>query len=305
MDVDTCAEATAYNNWLILAQRTSDASCKIYLWIFNSVDAWIRNMIAINTGDGRAAFAVISEMFNKPSRMLQRRLIAHFYSGSFAGKDIDALISQINDSQAKFNSMGKSPSLEAILSKVDALKRAVSTVKASPGISSNATGRIASSILRAVSVLPLTTHRRVFNAPTIIPAHFDGISMSMLALENLVKSIRVKSIRVISDNDKASVLLRALMVSDVYRALAGYVEVAAPDITYDDLVRLARTKNCDNHIQDDGVVTRRQTAYAVDSPAPPRINTPLKVCKHQGKCRHGKSEYHVNARCTLHCTPTG
>jgi hypothetical protein len=93
MDANVRADATAYNNWLILAQRTSDASCKIYLWIFNSVDAPIRKMIVVHAGDGHAASAIISEMFDKPSRMLQQRIVARFYSGRFdAGKGIDILI---------------------------------------------------------------------------------------------------------------------------------------------------------------------------------------------------------------------
>ena len=46
-------EATAYNNWLILAQRTSDAPCKIYRWISIGVDASIRKMIVTRAGDGR------------------------------------------------------------------------------------------------------------------------------------------------------------------------------------------------------------------------------------------------------------
>ena len=105
-------------------------------------------------------------MFDKPSRMLQRKFIARFYSGSFdAVKGIDVLISQIDDSQVKINSMGKSPSLEAILSKVDALKVWVSTAK-----EDNATGRAASLIFWAAFASPLATRRRAFNAPKTIMA---------------------------------------------------------------------------------------------------------------------------------------
>ena len=43
-----------------------------------------------------------------------------FFSGSFsAAKGIDILISQINELQAKVNSMGMPPSITTILSKVD------------------------------------------------------------------------------------------------------------------------------------------------------------------------------------------
>lgn len=83
MDDDDHNDATAYNNWLVLAQSDSDLSCKMYLWIFKAVDAPIHKIIVTKIGDGPAAFAVISEMSDKPSRMLHRRLIARFYSGSF------------------------------------------------------------------------------------------------------------------------------------------------------------------------------------------------------------------------------
>lgn len=120
MKPDKRREATAYNNWLILAQRTSGAPCKIYLCIFNGVDAPIRKIIVTHAGDGRAAFAVTSDMLDKPSRMLQRRLIARFFRGSFdAAKELDVLISHINDSQTKINSMGKSPTMDSILAKIE------------------------------------------------------------------------------------------------------------------------------------------------------------------------------------------
>lgn len=103
--------------------------------------------------------------------------------------------------------------------------------------------------------------------------------MCLKNLENLVNSIGV-----ISDDDKASVLLRALMVSDLYCALAENVEVTTPDIAYGNFVRLARNENNNNRIQDDGVVSRRQAAYTADGPAPLRNTAPLKFCKHHGKC---------------------
>ena len=112
--------ANAYNNWISLANRASNAASKIHFRIFNTVDEPIRDMIRPHRGDGRAAYEVISLMFNKPSRMLQRRLVARFFSGSFsAAKGIDMLISQINELQARINSMGKPPSIETILSKID------------------------------------------------------------------------------------------------------------------------------------------------------------------------------------------
>ena len=89
----------------------------------------------------------------------------------------------------------------------------------------------------------------------------------------------VGTIGVISDDDKTSVLLRALMVSDLYRALAEYVDVTAPDFEFTDLMRLARNKNNNNRIQDDGTPRRRQAAYAANSyRKPPKTNEPLEFC---------------------------
>ena len=67
----------------------------------------------------------------------------------------------------------------------------------------------------------------------------------------------VSTIGVITEDYKASVLLRALMSDDLYRALAEYVEVTAPDITFDELVRLACTKNNNSRVQEDGTINRR------------------------------------------------
>ena len=118
-DIDKEA-ANAYNNWIVLAQRASNATSKIHYHIFNTVDEPIRDMICPHCGDGRVAYEVISLMINKPSRMLQRRLEARLFSGSFsAAKSIDILISQIKELQAKVNFMGMPPSIATILSKVD------------------------------------------------------------------------------------------------------------------------------------------------------------------------------------------
>ena len=92
MSDDEKKAADAYNNWIILTQRASNAASKIHYRIFNTVDEPIRDIIRPHRGDGRASFEVISLMFNKPSRMLQRRLVAQFFSGSFsAGKGINIL----------------------------------------------------------------------------------------------------------------------------------------------------------------------------------------------------------------------
>ena len=68
--------AEAYNAWLLLARHTSAASNKIYLWIYKGVDATIKHTIVAKTGDGYGAFMVIKQMFDKPSRMLQRKLVS-------------------------------------------------------------------------------------------------------------------------------------------------------------------------------------------------------------------------------------
>ena len=98
---------------------------------------------------------------------------------------------------------------------------------------------------------------------------------------------------VITNNDKASVLLRALMSDDLYRSLAEYAEVTAPDISFDELVRLARTKNNNSRVQDDGAVARRQAAYSANDYNARPAQLPLKYCKHHGKCRHDTSECDV------------
>jgi hypothetical protein len=59
--------ANAYNNWILLANCASNAVSKIHFRIFNMVDEPIRDMIRPHRGDGRAAYEVISLMFNKPS----------------------------------------------------------------------------------------------------------------------------------------------------------------------------------------------------------------------------------------------
>ena len=56
--------AHTYNNWLILARRTGDASTTIYLWIITGVDASMRRMIVAYAGDSHKAFLVIKEMYD-------------------------------------------------------------------------------------------------------------------------------------------------------------------------------------------------------------------------------------------------
>jgi hypothetical protein len=103
-------DAEAYNAWLLLARHTSAASNKIYLWIYKGVDATIKHTIVAKTGDGYGAFTIIKQMFDQPSRMLQRKLVSFFFSGDFDDtKGLDMLITQIDDATKRINSMGISP----------------------------------------------------------------------------------------------------------------------------------------------------------------------------------------------------
>ena len=47
--------ANACNNWIVLAQRASNAASKIHYRVFNTVDEPIKDMICLHRGDGRAA----------------------------------------------------------------------------------------------------------------------------------------------------------------------------------------------------------------------------------------------------------
>ena len=110
MNDDDRRDAEAYNAWLLLARHTSAASNKIYLWIYKGVDATIKHTIVAKTGDGYGAFMIIKQMFDKPSRMLQRKLVSVFFSGDFdTTKGLDMLITQIDDATERINSMGMSP----------------------------------------------------------------------------------------------------------------------------------------------------------------------------------------------------
>ena len=110
-------------------------------------------MISRHTGDGRAVFKVISLIFDKPSRMLQRRLIDCFFSGSFGANEV----SQISELQTKINSMGKTPDSESILAKVNNLGLEILAVTASSVSPSDVTGQLNPAVLRAVTSSPLAT----------------------------------------------------------------------------------------------------------------------------------------------------
>ena len=77
-------------------------------------------MICLHHGNWWVAYKAILLMLNKPREILQRRLVAHFFSSFFsAAKGINMSILQINELQARVNSMGKLPSIVTVLSKID------------------------------------------------------------------------------------------------------------------------------------------------------------------------------------------
>ena len=80
------------------------------------------------------------------------------------------------------------------------------------------------------------------------------------------------------------------MSNNLYHMLTEYVEVTAPDISFDVLVHLTRTKNNNSHVQDNDAISRRQAAYSASDYSALRTDAPLKYCKHHGKCRHDTSE---------------
>jgi hypothetical protein len=113
-------EAYVCNNWLVLAQCTSNALCKIYLGNFSMVDAAIPKITAVHAGDVHAVFIDIKGMFKKPSGMQQRRLIMRFFGGLFdANKGLNILFSQIDNPQARVNSMGVSLTLKLIIKNIN------------------------------------------------------------------------------------------------------------------------------------------------------------------------------------------
>ena len=65
---------------------------------------------------------VIKQMFDKPSRMLQRKLVSLFFSGDFdATKGLDVLITQIDDVTKRINSMSISPTNTQIVKDLTAI----------------------------------------------------------------------------------------------------------------------------------------------------------------------------------------
>ena len=112
---------------------------------------------------------------------------------------------------------------------------AIDSSQARPSVALKA--RLNPAVLRAVTPSPRARSRSLFQAATVVPCDFSAVMPSLNELTKFVGMIGV-----ITENDKASVLLRALMSDDLYRALAEYDKVTAPDITFDELVRLARKK---------------------------------------------------------------
>ena len=147
--------------------------------------------------------------------------------------------------------------------------------------------------MRAVKSSPLARPRSFLRTTTA--SDFSALEASLNEITTFVGTIGI-----LTDDDKVSVLLHALMSDNLYRALAEYVEVTAPDISFDALVRLARTKNNNSRVQEDGAVNRRQAAYSAGGYGAPRADTPLKYCKHHGRWRHDTLECDVISGRTPH-----
>ena len=177
---------------------------------------------------------VIKQMFDKPSRMLQRKLVSVFFSGDFdTTKGLDMLITQIDDATERIKLMGMSPTNTRIVKELTAILDTVDGIDVFPPPLSPSL-RIA---LAAAASSPSTARA----TPTTVQAprvDLGGIITAMKALLRFVEGVGI-----VSSDDKASALMRALITSEKYKALAEYIEVTAPDIEYFELCNLARTKN--------------------------------------------------------------
>ena len=158
-------------------------SNKIYLWIYKGVDATIKHTIVAKTGDGNGPFMVIKQMFDKPSRMLQRKLVSLFFSGDFdATKGLDVLITQIDNATERINSMCISPTNTQIVKKLTAVLDILNGLAAAAP-SSGLSQRIART---AAASSPSTARStpRVIQAP---PIDLSGVVTAVKALVRFVE----------------------------------------------------------------------------------------------------------------------
>jgi hypothetical protein len=174
-------DAEAYIAWILLARHTRAASNKIYLWIYRSVDAAIKHTIVAKTGDGYGAFAIVKQMFDKPSRMLQRKLVSFFFSGDFdATKGLDMLIAQIDDATERINSMGISPTNTQIVKQLTAVLDMVLGLTVP-------TSSVSQHIARAAAASSPSIARLT---PWILQTPPIDISGAVTAVEALVRFVR-------------------------------------------------------------------------------------------------------------------
>jgi hypothetical protein len=286
MTADDRRAAEAYNAWLLLARHTSAASNKIYLWIYKGVDATIKHTIVAKTGDGSRAFMDVKPMFDNPSRMLQRKLVSVFFSGDFdTTKGLDMLITQIDDATKRINSMGMSPTNTRIVKDLTAILNTVDGIDVSvPPLF------LSQRITRAAAASSPSTARAT---PIVVQAPRVDLSGVITAMKALIRF--VEGVGIVSSDDKASALMRALITSEKYKALAEYIEVTAPDIEYFELCSLARTKNNSSRLQGAGRSRPTHAAYpAQGGTGPPRHSgKPLTHCSYHGMCRHMSAECDV------------
>ena len=114
------------------------------------------------------------------------------------------LISEIDDGKERMNSMGNSQTNTQVVEKLTAVLAtvtALAAVSATPDSVSDRNARAASASPRAVR-----SPSQIIQAP---PIDLSGIVQSLKSL-----NVFVKGVELISDDDKASVLMRALITSD-------------------------------------------------------------------------------------------
>jgi hypothetical protein len=169
-------------------------SIEFYLWIYKGVDATIKHTIVAKTGDGYGAFMVVKQMFDKPSRMLQRKLVSVFFSGDFdTTKGLDMLITQIDDAAERINAMGMSPTNTRIVKDFTAILDTVDGITVSfPPLS------LSRRIARAAAASSPSTARAI---PTVVQAPLVDLSVVITAMKALLRF--VEGVGIVSSDDKA------------------------------------------------------------------------------------------------------
>ena len=162
---------------------------------------------------------IIKQMFDKPSRMLQRKLVSVFFSGDFdTTKGLDMLITQIDDATERINSMGMSPTNTQIVTGLTNILSIVERIAVSPPPLS-----VSQRIVRAAAASSPSAARAT--TPLIARAPQVDLSGVIAAMKTLLRF--VEGVGIVSNDDKASALMRALITSKKYKALAEYIEVTS------------------------------------------------------------------------------